>query len=113
VIDSATDQITIPVGTSPIRLAMTPDGLKAYTSQLFPTSIGDFPLANPVAFWEDNSGELYILLFTATVIFTRFFDRIRPKSVFRQLRVNKRGDCCRVLAKRRTEMKSNNLEYSI
>jgi glucose/arabinose dehydrogenase len=30
------------------------------TSQLFPTRIGNFPLNNPVAFWEDNSGELYI-----------------------------------------------------
>ena len=34
VIDSATDQITtkIPVGRAPVRLAMTPDGLKAYIS---------------------------------------------------------------------------------
>jgi YVTN family beta-propeller protein len=34
VIDSATDQITtkIPVGQSPVRLAMTPDGLKTYIS---------------------------------------------------------------------------------
>jgi hypothetical protein len=30
------------------------------TSLLFPTRIGNFPLNNPVAFWEDNSGELYI-----------------------------------------------------
>ena len=30
------------------------------TSRLFPTRIGHFPLNNPVAFWEDNSGELYI-----------------------------------------------------
>ena len=30
------------------------------TSRLFPTRIGNFPLNNPVAFWEDNSGELYI-----------------------------------------------------
>src|SRR5438034_2589968 len=37
--------------------------------------------------------------------------RIRPKSVFRQKRVKKRGDCCRVLAKQQTEMKSNNLQY--
>ena len=34
VIDSATNQVVsqIPVGKSPIRLAMTPDGLKAYVS---------------------------------------------------------------------------------
>ena len=34
VIDSATNEVTttIPVGISPIRLAMTPDGLKAYVS---------------------------------------------------------------------------------
>jgi glucose/arabinose dehydrogenase len=31
------------------------------TSQLFPTRIGNFPLVNPVAFWEDSSGELYIV----------------------------------------------------
>jgi len=31
------------------------------TSQLFPTRIGSFPLVNPVAFWEDSSGELYIV----------------------------------------------------
>ena len=31
------------------------------TSELFPTRIGNFPLVNPVAFWEDNSGELYIV----------------------------------------------------
>src|SRR5436190_4404946 len=37
--------------------------------------------------------------------------RIRPKSVFRQKRVKKRGDCYRVLAKQQTEMKSNNLQY--
>ncbi len=30
------------------------------TSQLFPTRVGNFPLNNPVNFWEDNSGELYI-----------------------------------------------------
>src|SRR4029434_10973718 len=31
------------------------------TSQLFPTRIGNHPLVNPVAFWEDNRGELYIV----------------------------------------------------
>ena len=31
----------------------------------------------------------FIFVLTATGIFTRFFDRIRPKSVFRQLRVKK------------------------
>jgi glucose/arabinose dehydrogenase len=31
------------------------------TSQLFPTGIGNFPLVNPVAFWEDQRGELYIV----------------------------------------------------
>jgi glucose/arabinose dehydrogenase len=30
------------------------------TSSLFPTRIGNYPLNNPVSFWEDNSGELYI-----------------------------------------------------
>ena len=30
------------------------------TSRLFPTRVGNFPLNNPVAFWADNSGELYI-----------------------------------------------------
>ena len=30
------------------------------TSKLFPTRIGNYPLNNPVCFWEDNSGELYI-----------------------------------------------------
>jgi hypothetical protein len=30
------------------------------TSELFPTRIGNFELLNPVAFWEDNRGELYI-----------------------------------------------------
>ena len=31
------------------------------TSQLFPTRIGGHLLANPVAFWEDSTGELYIV----------------------------------------------------
>jgi len=30
------------------------------TSKLFPTRVGDYALNNPVGFWEDNSGELYI-----------------------------------------------------
>ncbi len=30
------------------------------TSSLFPTRIGNYPLNNPVCFWADNSGELYI-----------------------------------------------------
>jgi glucose/arabinose dehydrogenase len=30
------------------------------TSSLFPTRVGNFPLNNPVCFWADNSGELYI-----------------------------------------------------
>lgn len=38
----------------------TASNFQDITSQLFPTRIGNFPLANPVNFWEDNRGELYI-----------------------------------------------------
>jgi glucose/arabinose dehydrogenase len=38
----------------------TASNFRDVTSLLFPTRIGNYPLNNPVAFWEDNSGELYI-----------------------------------------------------
>ena len=53
----------------------------------------------------------FIFVLPVTGTFTGFFGRIRPKSVFRQLRVKKAR---RLLpCPQQTEMKSNNLEYSV
>lgn len=50
VIDSATDQVTatIPVGTHPIRLAMTPDGLKVYVSNTGSGSVSVIDTVNRI-----------------------------------------------------------------
>src|SRR5436190_10763389 len=50
VIDSATNQVTtqIPVGVSPRRLAMTPDGLKAYVSNALSGTVSVIDTVNRV-----------------------------------------------------------------
>jgi YVTN family beta-propeller protein len=50
VIDSSTDQViaTIPVGSSPIRLAMTPDGRQAYVSNSNGATVSAIDTANRV-----------------------------------------------------------------
>ena len=60
----------------PYRVSKT--SLRSY----FPP-VSAIPVEQPRCLWEDNSANS-IFAITATVIFTRFFDSIRLRSVFRQ-----------------------------